>query len=342
MKYEICLSKEELEELDCRLEYERNVQIRKRLECIKLKNEWTRNTEISQHLGVHVSTVSTWIKDYISGGFEKLCKWNFTGRKSKLLPHKDLLEEYLTEHIVENICELRDFLLEETGIKISCCQLWRFADKVLSYSHKKTRIGPGSPEKRLSVGDQKEFIKTMDQENQGYVVLHLDGMEICHNTISGYAYQKKGKAGRKTLSSNSGRKRITIVGAVNIETKDMIVSYYEDNCDRNKIILLLEDIRAHYPNKEKVLVYLDNASYNRSYDVQEAASELDITLCYLPPYHPNFNKIESFWKYLKRKVLVNKYYSSFELLEKELNLFFCNLDKNQLDKTISSKYEIFH
>jgi transposase len=38
---------------------------------------------------------------------------------------------------------------------------------------------------------------------------------------------------------------------------------------------------------------------------------LRIELLYLPPYSPNLNLIERFWKFLKRKVARNRYYTTF-------------------------------
>lgn len=44
----------------------------------------------------------------------------------------------------------------------------------------------------------------------------------------------------------------------------------------------------------------------------ECAAELNINLVYLPPYSPNLNLIERLWKFMRSKVLANKYYNSFK------------------------------
>ena len=43
----------------------------------------------------------------------------------------------------------------------------------------------------------------------------------------------------------------------------------------------------------------------------EAAKRLRIELFYLPPYSPNLNLIERFWKFLKRKVARNRFHATF-------------------------------
>jgi len=37
-----------------------------------------------------------------------------------------------------------------------------------------------------------------------------------------------------------------------------------------------------------------------------------IKLIFLPPYSPNLNLIERYWKFFKKKVLNNRYYETFE------------------------------
>ena len=77
-----------------------------------------------------------------------------------------------------------------------------------------------------------------------------------------------------------------------------------------RVAQLLQKIRAANPGK-RLLIVLDNAPYNHAGPVVEAARRLRIELFYLPPYSPNLNLIERFWKFLKRKVARNRYYTTF-------------------------------
>ena len=60
-----------------------------------------------------------------------------------------------------------------------------------------------------------------------------------------------------------------------------------------------------------MIVVLDNASYNRAPTVTTTAEALSIELLYLPTYSPNLNLIERFWKFLRRKVALNRYHATF-------------------------------
>lgn len=62
-----------------------------------------------------------------------------------------------------------------------------------------------------------------------------------------------------------------------------------------------------YPSQTLILV-LDNAPFHHSNLVQAFLSlfEHRLLVCWLPPYSPDLNPIERFWKHLKDRALANK------------------------------------
>jgi len=61
-----------------------------------------------------------------------------------------------------------------------------------------------------------------------------------------------------------------------------------------------------------ITLILDNARYQKCKIVWALAKSLNIELLYLPSYSPNLNLIERLWKFVKKKVLYNKYYADFD------------------------------
>ena len=76
------------------------------------------------------------------------------------------------------------------------------------------------------------------------------------------------------------------------------------------VMLAVSKLRAANPCK-RLLVVLDNVRYPRARFVQALAQRLRIRLLFLPPYSPNLNLIERFWKFLRKKVTRNTYYATF-------------------------------
>ena len=62
---------------------------------------------------------------------------------------------------------------------------------------------------------------------------------------------------------------------------------------------LLKDIRKQN-TKEIIFLLIDNFSSHKSNDVKNLAKELNIELCYLPPYSPQLQPIEKVWYKNKR------------------------------------------
>jgi len=175
-----------------------------------------------------------------------------------------------------------------------------------------------------------------------HVVLSLDPTHPIHNSIPGYRWQEKGAAQTQRLSANTGRRRVTIVGAVNLVDHDIVPFVTESNADRELMKVFLEEVRKKYPQAEKITVILDNAAYQKSYEVQEYARSLGITLFYLPPYTPNLSLIERVWKFFKKNVLRNRYHATFEDFFKAICEFFAKWNDYscEMDSLLTLKFEI--
>lgn len=163
-----------------------------------------------------------------------------------------------------------------------------------------------------------------------------------HNTDNSYCWQEKGSTGTKIISSSSGRKRISIIGAINAVTRQPTTLITEDNCDKEMIKQLLEEMRKDYPTAGKIYVFLDNARYSWNKEVRLKAKKLNIKLIFLPPYSPNLNLIERLWKFLKKKIRKNVYYHTFKEFKKAVADFFKNIAQyeTELKSLLTLKFEI--
>jgi transposase len=178
--------------------------------------------------------------------------------------------------------------------------------------------------------------------NDKEVLLFADPMHQVHNVENDYAWQEIGKAGTKEISSNTGRRRLNIIGAINPVTMKPTVLLEEENCNADSIVRLLEAIKEQYYQAETICLILDNARYQKGTIAQSKAKELGIDLVYLPPYSPNLNLIERLWKFFKKKVMKNKYYADFKTFKTAIEKFFENFDQynNQLLTLLNFKFGI--
>ena len=103
------------------------------------------------------------------------------------------------------------------------------------------------------------------------------------------------------LKTNTGRNRLNLLGAYSPDDHTLVSIEETASCDAALVCQLLRKLRATHPDGPLLLV-LDNARYQRAYLVPQLAAELGITLQFLPPYSPNLNLIERFWKFLRKHV----------------------------------------
>lgn len=214
----------------------------------------------------------------------------------------------------------------------------------MGYSYKQLWLNPG---KSPSTEVQEAVIEDIEKEVQEALnglqhVYFLDPTHLIFTTEVACCWQKKGKQHTRKISSNTGRRRLNVLGAVDATTKKPVIVLTEDNCDKYGIEMLLKEIRKEHQDGKEIVIYLDNAPYNHAGYVEEVANDLNIRLEFLPPYSPNLNLIERLWRFLKRKVKYNRYYESYELFEQAVVDLFKNIDDHldSLHKILALNFQI--
>lgn len=285
---------------------------------ILLGTGWTLQ-QVSEALLLDEETLRTYVVKYKDGGLKNLLKTIYMGRVAILTEEEKI---WLTTHVENNIyakaSDIKWSLYQHTGKRLSIRTMTRTLH-CLGFSYKKTKLLPG----KANAKAQQEFIAYYEQLKKEKAVddaiFFIDSTHPTHNIETGYAWIKVGE--EKQVLSNSGRQRISVNGAIDIENMQTI-STRTVVTNAKSIVQLLKKIAGQSRKSGKIHVILDNAKYNHSKIVHEYVKQSRIILHYLPPYSPNLNPIERLWKFFKGEVIKNKYYATFNGFKLAIKQFF--------------------
>ena len=66
---------------------------------------------------------------------------------------------------------------------------------------------------------------------------------------------------------------------------------------------LYEQLLTTHPDKARIYVVCDNARYYKNKELRTWLAYKPICQVFLPPYSPNRNLMERFWKYLRQQII---------------------------------------
>lgn len=123
---------------------------------------------------------------------------------------------------------------------------------------------------------------------------------------------------QKTIPAFSGKRQyLHVIGAYDWRT-DQVETLLVERKNSDSFIVFLEQLLLNTYNNDPVVLVMDNASYHHSAHVRAFLSLLEhrVHVIWLPPYCPELNMIERFWKHLKSWGCANRLYADLEQLKR--------------------------
>jgi transposase len=279
-------------------------------------------------------TIRDWYKTYNNSGLKGLSSFDYDGCSSRM--NKQQEEEFkawLTETLPRSTNMIGEWLVNTYNMNYSRSGLVVLLHR-LGYNYKKPKV----ISRKLDEERQKEFIddynKTLNNLDSNDVALFIDAVHPTHEVRPAGCWAPKEE--NIAVEQTSGRQRINIHGAINLETgqTQMIEA---DTINAKSTILLFIAILAAYPGKGLIHIFLDNARYHHAVMVREwlKQSGSRIVLHFLPPYCPHLNAIERAWGTMHHNVTHNRSYTTFSEFKASIMTFLTQTLPNQWDKFTS-------
>ena len=296
--------------------------------------------EIAEVLIMDEDSIRRWHNLYLEGGIESLSANNYKGSDPFLSSEEQVkFANFMDRHIFLTSKEACRYVLQTFRVSYTPKGMTALL-KRMGFTYKKPKAIPGKADRK----EQEKFIRKYNRlrrkKEKNDRIYFMDGAHPLHNPILQYGWIKKGE--EKYIETNTGRNRLNINGAYDVEEKK-VIAREDESVNAQSTIKLLQQLSDLQP-KGKLYVILDNARYYRSQLVKEFLSEnARIKFVFLPPYSPNLNLIERIWKFVKKKVSYNKYYEEFSVFRNKFLYRLNNLEKfeTELETLMTEKFQLF-
>jgi transposase len=281
-------------------------RLARRANALLLLDDGLSCTAVAKLLYVDDDTVRSWHRLYTEDGFDGLGRFEVGGSASFLSAEREaILVAWVIETLPRSTREVGAFLQKEFGIT------YESRSGLIALLH---RLGleyrkPEAIGRKLDVEKQEAFIAAykalLNSLPPDEAVLFADAVHPTHEARPAGCWARKSE--KLALDQTSGRDRLNIHGAINLETGQTRMIEVE-TVDAISTIRLLMSIETLYPTLALIHVFLDNARYHHAKAVETwlARAGCRIRLHFIPSYSPHLNPIERLWGLMHKHVTHNR------------------------------------
>jgi transposase len=334
------LTSEEKETLQ-RLQYQTGDKtIYAKVTCLLMLDKGFSADNVSQCLGINVSTVYRYAKSCLSVGVSDFIATNYHGYWGQLSSIEiSLLRTELKRTIYTDAKSVAEWIYCSFAVKYTPQGVVDLLNRI-GFTYKKTKEVPCERdlEKQLAfVAELSEVLKNQDEDT---VVYYADGVHPTHNSRSTYAWIEKGQDLEQPTVS--GRDRVNINGVLNAKDVTDVISIESDRINAQSTKELYEMVLEKNTEADKIYIISDNARYYKNKELTQWIKDTKIIQIFLPAYSPNLNLIERLWRFLRKKVINTEFYRTKELFREAINNFFKNIHqyKSELETLLTLNFRL--
>ena len=266
--------------------------------------------KVAEVLYLDDATIRAWHQLFVEGGVEGLACFESGGSSCQLNgEQREKLKAWVGASLPRSTREIgawikRDFGLVYAGRSGLIALLHR-----LGLTYRKPEI----ISRKLDVDKQKAFIASYEKQLNSLpnneAIAFVDAVHPTHAARPAGCWSLG--SDHPAIEQTSGRQRINIHGAIDLETGQtrMIEAI---TVDAASTIRVLESIELAWPLMVLIHVYLDNARYHHARLVRDwlARPGCRIKLHFIPADCPHLIPIERLWGVMHRNVTHNKTYAT--------------------------------
>lgn len=285
-------------------------RLTRRANALVLLDDGWSCVDVARALLLDDDTVRNRRKIYEQRGIEGLTSFDMGGSAGFLSAgQEETLKAFVSATLPRSTRHVGAFILKEFGLVYeSRSGLIAVLHRLGLEYHKPIVIPRNLNEKKQEafINSYEDLLNSMGDDE---AVVFVDAVHPTHAARPAGCWAPKDQ--QLAIEQTSGRQRINIHGAVNLETGEtrMIEAL---TIDALSTIKLLEALEALYPLMAMIHVFLDNAAYHHAKIVREwlAQPGRRIKLHFVPAYCPHLTPIERLWGLMHKHLTHNKTYAT--------------------------------
>ncbi len=285
-------------------------RVTRRANALVLLDDGMSCQQVARVLLFDDDTIRGWYELFEQCGLEGLTRFDMGGSSGKMsFEQTEALKVWVAATLPRSTRQVGAWIEKEFGLA------YESRSGLIALLH---RLGleyhkPEVISRNLDEEAQKAFIasyeNTLNSMGDDEVVVFVDAVHPTHAARPVGCWAPKEQ--RLAIEQTSGRQRINVHGAIDLESGQTRMIEAE-TIDAMSTIRLLESLESLYPLMVCIHVFLDNARYHHARLVREWLSRpgCRIKLHFLPTYCPHLNPIERLWGVMHKHVTNNKTYQT--------------------------------
>ena len=295
--------------------------VARRANAILLLDDGLSCAEVAKVLYLDDDTIRIWHKHYSLGGLDELTLFDWHGRPGHLSREQEAeLSAHLGARLYRDTGEVAAYILAYYGVTYSQSGCIKLLHR-LGFEYKRPKSLPAQADEAKQAAFIEAYDKLLNGLADDEAVYFVDAVHPEYQSRPAHGWVKKGD--KVALKRTSGRQRVNLHGALNLENFHCPLVEAE-RINAASTIALFEKLEASNPDKRRIHVFADNARYHHAVLVRQWLERPNcrIKVIFQPAYAPHLNAIERLWGVMHREVTHNKFYPNFVLFVEAIDNFF--------------------
>jgi transposase len=298
--------------------------------------------DVARVLYLDEDTIRSWKRGFASDGLGSLDLKAYAKRDGHLTADQEakLITLFRTRppKTTDEVRAVIDTLFDVAYSKAGAIKLMAR----LGFCYKKPKALPMGADEAAQVAHIEAYEALLNRLGSDESVVFADAVHPEYQSRPAHGWFPKDE--KVAIKATSGRKRLNIHGAFDLETS-RLTWVESERISAETTLSLLQKLEAAYPDKRVIHIFLDNARYHHAKMLQPWLERPDcrIRLHFLPPYAPHLNPIERLWGIMHEHITHNRHYPTFgEFVDAVIGFLRNTVPKNahQWCDTITDNFRI--